>query len=159
MATYVVMVPEPQRPREPVFIRDSFAFLAFLLPFVWLLWHRLWIEAALAFGAVLLIGGIGEQAGFGPYASLLSLLVSIYVGLEGPAMRIAALRRRGWLPAGVVEADSVADAEIRYFASGAHPEPEASLQSLPTPEPGRQPSTTPAASGPALGLLDYPGAR
>ena len=34
-----------------VLVRDGFSFLAFLLPPLWLLWHRLWIEAALAFAA------------------------------------------------------------------------------------------------------------
>ncbi|MGO4834631.1 DUF2628 domain-containing protein, partial [Rhizobiaceae sp. 2RAB30] len=91
MASYVIMEPPPEASgrvsREPVFVRDGFAFLAFLVPFFWLLWHRLWIEAALALGVALLLGGLGEYGGAGPLASLLSLLVSIYVGLEGAALR------------------------------------------------------------------------
>ena len=41
--------------RDLAFVRDGFSFLAFLLPPLWLLWHRLWIEAVLAF-AVLMLG-------------------------------------------------------------------------------------------------------
>lgn len=158
MAVYVIMEPR-QRTRETVdavFIRDGFSFLAFLVPFVWLLWHRLWIEAALALGAVLLIGALAEAGGYGLYASLLSLLVSIYVGLEGAALRIGALRRRGWRDAAVIEADSAAEAEIRYYGAVAD-EPEAGAR--PMPEPVRQPVATAAPSGPAIGLFSYPDGR
>jgi hypothetical protein len=158
MAAYVIMEPQPEarRANDAVFIRDGFAFFAFLLPFLWLLWHRLWIEAALALGAALLIGALAEAGGYGFYASLLSLLVSIYVGLEGAALRINALRRRGWRDAAVIEADSAADAEIRYYAALAD-EPE--RDDRPMPEPMRQPVAAVAPSGPALGLFSYPGGR
>lgn len=158
MAAYVIMEPRQKTPAtvDAVFIRDGFAFLAFLVPFVWLLWHRLWIEAALALGAVLLIGALAETGGYGAYASLLSLLVSIYVGLEGAALRINALRRRGWRDAAVVEANSAAEAEIRYYAAVAV-EPEADAR--PAVEPVRRPVERAAPSGPALGLFSYPGGR
>lgn len=156
MASYVVMEPKREGAKaiDAVFIRDGFAFFAFLLPFVWLLWHRLWIEAALALGAALLIGVLAEAGGYGPYASLLSLLVSIYVGLEGAALRIQALRRRGWRDAAVVEADSAAEAEIRYFA-GLADDPE--IDDRPVPHGDRSPVATAAPTGPALGLFSYPG--
>lgn len=166
MASYVIMEPPPEASgrvsRDPVFVRDGFAFLAFLLPFFWLLWHRLWIEAALALGVTLVLGGLGEYGGAGPLASLLSLLVSIYVGLEGAALRMAALRRRGWREAGVVEADSMADAEIRYFAEPADDEPDVADQTArPAAQPatGIQPPPRTPPSGPALGLFSYPGGR
>lgn len=161
MTSYVIMEPPPgagrQVSRDPVFVRDGFAFLAFLVPFIWLLWHRLWIEAALALGVSLLLGGLGEYGGAGPLASLLSILVSIYVGLEGAALRIAALRRHGWREAAVVEADSMADAEIRYFAEPAGD--EADLVEPPAPTTGGQPPLRTPSSGPALGLFSYPRGR
>lgn len=158
MAVYVIMEPRQKTPAtvDAVFIRDGFAFLAFLVPFIWLLWHRLWIEAALALGAVLLIGALAEVAGYGFYASLLSLLVSIYVGLEGAALRIGALRRRGWRDVAVVEADSAAEAEIRYYGAVAA-EPEADVR--PMSEPVHRPAAIAAPSGPALGLFSYPSGR
>ncbi|MGI6855576.1 DUF2628 domain-containing protein [Mesorhizobium sp. 1B3] len=158
MAVYVIMEPRQKTPAtvDAVFIRDGFAFLAFLVPFIWLLWHRLWIEAALALGAVLLIGALAEVGGYGFYASLLSLLVSIYVGLEGAALRIGALRRRGWRDVAVVEADSAAEAEIRYYGAVAA-EPEADVRSM--SEPVQRPAAIAAPSGPALGLFSYPSGR
>jgi hypothetical protein len=157
MAAYVVME-RPEAGRDgAVFVRDGFTVIGFLLPFFWLLWQRLWIEGALAIGAALLLAAVeGAGAFFAVAAPVVSILVSIYVGLEGSALRIAALRRRGYVDRGVIEADSIGDAEIRYFA-GLRPlgsdtiVPMAAGTALALPRP--------AVNGPALGLLAYPGSR
>jgi hypothetical protein len=158
MAIYVVMEPPAANTVEAaeraVLIRDGFAFLAFLVPPLWLLWHRLWIEAALAFVAGAGLTALGETAGLGFTSAALSLLVSIYVGLEGPALRINALRRRGWRDRGVVEAANGREAEIRYLAAEEEPE-EIVVEVSPPLAPTGAPR--PASTGPALGLLGYPG--
>lgn len=120
MASYVVMEPPRGSTRATVddgavFIRDGFMLVAFLVPLLWFLWHRLWIEAALAFAVMVGLAALGNVAGFGAAAPVLSLLVSVYVGLEAAALRIAALRRRGWSEFGAVEAESYGDAETRYL--------------------------------------------
>lgn len=155
MASYVVMQPEGNADAEAaVFVRDGFAYIAFFVPAVWLLWHRLWIEAALAIAATLALTALGNVSGFGMAVPLLSLLVSIYTGLEGAALRIAALRRRGWRDLGVVVADSQDDAEMRWLIeAGALPEAESERPDfLPAPDASRR-----ADSGPMLGLLLNPG--
>ena len=163
MAIYIVMEP-PQRQgaeaaERALLVRDGFAFFAFLVPPLWLAVHRLWIEAAFALVVGLALGALGTVAGFGLAGSLLPLLVAIYVGLEGNALRVAALRRRGWREWGVVEASNAGEAEIRYLAGE---EPQEAVQSAVPhstgPMLGR---TAPSglASGPALGLFDYPGRR
>ncbi|MCV3239216.1 DUF2628 domain-containing protein [Mesorhizobium sp. ZC-5] len=158
MASYVVMQPEGNAGADAeaaVFVRDGFAYIAFFLPAVWLLWHRLWIEAALAIATTLALTALGNVGGFGMAAPLLSLLVSIYAGLEGAALRIAALRRRGWRELGVVVADSQDDAEMRWLIkAGALPEePEFGRPDFsPAPDASRR-----ADSGPMLGLLLNPG--
>lgn len=153
MSVYVVM--EPQKRGDAVLVRDGFHLFGFLTPPLWLLWHRLWIEAVIAFAAAMVLGVLGEIAGLGLAGSLLSLLVSIYVGIEGAALRLAALRRRGWREWGVVEADSLDDAEARYLIeAGPHESDERrepNLTALP------QPTSSYRHSGPALGLLNYPG--
>ncbi|MER8952821.1 DUF2628 domain-containing protein, partial [Mesorhizobium sp. M0833] len=97
MAIYVVMEP-PGRGEsvDTTFIRDGFAWLGFLVPPLWLAWHRLWVEAALAFVAMGLLSILGERLDLETAGSLLSFLVMLFVGLEGQGLRIAALRRRGW---------------------------------------------------------------
>jgi hypothetical protein len=157
MAIYVVMEPPAADAAEAVeravIIRDGFAFLAFLVPPLWLLWHRLWIEAALAFAASIALTALGEQAGLGFTGAALSLLVSIFVGLEGQALRVNALRRRGWREWGVVQAGSPAEAEIRYLAGEEPYETVVRAPQLTTAAPALRP----IAAGPALGLLGYPG--
>ena len=156
MASYVVMEPPPDgrgHERQAVLVRDGFHFFAFLIPVLWLLFHRLWIEALFVFALTLALSGLGSLAGLGNAAPILSLLVSICIGLEGPALKLAALRRRGWRDGGVVEADNAGDAEIRYLyatVSDENPQPSAFVAVQPQAAP-RQPS------GPALGLFSYPG--
>jgi len=137
--------------RDSAIVRDRFTPIGFLLPVIWLAWHRLWLEAGLALAAMLAIGLGGSYAGLGSTAPWLSLLVSLYVGLEGPALRLAALRRRGWREWGVVEADNAADAETRYLAE---------MLEAPAAAPVPATPTIPAMpSAPALGLFAYPGSR
>jgi hypothetical protein len=163
MAIYVVMEPPAADAAEAaeraVLLRDGFTFLAFLAPPLWLLWHRLWIEAALAFAVGVGSTALGETAGLGFTGAALSLLVSIFVGLEGPALRINALRRRGWHEWGVVEASGLAEAEIRYLAGEAPYEAVQPAVPHPTGPTLVRPALSGLASGPALGLFDYPGRR
>ena len=96
---------------------------------------------------------LANVVGFG-VAVALSLLVSLFAGLEGAALRIAALRRRGWREIGIVEADSEDDAETRYFLEyGANPD----TRLAPVMTASAQAGTRRAASDPALGLLLNPG--
>ena len=170
MAIHVVMEP-PGTDRiavstRAVLVRDAFSLPAFLVPFIWLLWHRLWIEAGLALAASAGLSVLGEMMDFGIAGFVLPLLVSIFIGLEGPALRIAALRRRGWREWGVVEAGNQAEAEIRYLAGEQHAPPDAEPRRPAQGAPAHPASGGPAAGpvpgsapGPALGLLSYPGRR
>ena len=159
MAVYVVMEPPGASRNDAasgaVLVRDAFSILGFLLPPLWLLWHRLWIEAALVFALGVGVAALGEIAGLGFAGAALSLLVPIYVGLEGAGLRVNALRRRGWREWGVVEASDKAEAEIRYAAEiGADGNVAPEVPHSPAPA---QLMSRPAPSGPALGLFGYPG--
>jgi len=153
VAVYVVM--EPPKRADAVLVRDGFHLFGFLTPPIWLLWHRLWIEAIVAFAVAMVLAVVGEVAGLGFAGTLLSLLVSVYVGIEGAALRIAALRRRGWREWGVVEADSFDDAEARYLFDAERLERDEPREpNPPAPRPQSVPTRRP---GPALGLFSYPG--
>lgn len=159
MAIYVVMEPPGSGGRmDGMLVRDGFHLLAFLVPVIWLLWHRLWIEALAALVVASALAALGSIAGYGPASSLLSLLVAVYVGLEGAALRLAALRRRGWREWGAVEAGNAREAEIRYLAEAHGDAEEGGIGDHQPPlqaEPSRR--VAPPRSGPALGLLSYPG--
>ncbi|AMX96202.1 MULTISPECIES: DUF2628 domain-containing protein [Mesorhizobium] len=156
MATYVVMEPpgRSEKADATAFVRDGFTWLGLLVPPLWFAWHRLWIEAALAFVVMGLLSMLGQKLGLGVAGSLLSLLVSLYVGLEGQGLRIAALRRRGWHEWGAVEAGWLDDADTRYAL-----EAEALADEV-VPAPRMVPDAAlarPAQPGIALGLTHIPG--
>ncbi|WP_157014434.1 DUF2628 domain-containing protein [Mesorhizobium xinjiangense] len=157
MASYVVMEPpggQDSADKGVVLVRDGFAWLGFFLPFLWLLWHRLWLEAAIALALALGLGILSEFGSFIVVTPVLSLLVSLYVGLEGPALRLAGMARRGWRQAGVVEADSHADADVRHIVDAVSTDETHQEPAPQAPAPWRGSSRS---SGPALGLLGYSG--
>jgi hypothetical protein len=158
MAIHVVMEPPASAGKTAsegaVFVRDGFYFFGFIAPLLWMLWHRLWVLAALTFAVTLALGAVGEWTELIAAVPLLSLLISLYVGLEGGALRVAALRRAGWRQWGVIEADTIEDAEIRYLYAA----DDDADETQPTPvtiAPAASPRPQP--SGAALGLLHYPG--
>ncbi|SFN57624.1 Protein of unknown function [Mesorhizobium sp. NFR06] len=155
MAIYVVMQPPAGRKaEETILVRDSFTWLGFLVAPIWLAWHRLWIEAALTFVVMAILSVVGERLGLEWAGSMLSLLVSLYIGFEGQGLRTAALRRRGWREWGVVEAGSLGDAEVRYVLETVDDgeEQAAMPRIVPDASLARPPQT-----GMALGLTHTPG--
>ncbi len=164
MATYIVMEPSAEAWRkgeDTAIVRDGFHWLGFVLPVFWMLWYRLWMEAVVTFVATTLLAAAGRYFGFSGAASLLVLLIALYAGFEGAALRLAALRRRGWSEWGAIEASSLADAELR-LGSEAEPAMETTTPE-PRPDLPSPPSSGPARAapvrGPALGLFAYPGRR
>lgn len=159
MASYVVLESEDTSGRgdEVVFVRDGFSFLAFIVPFFWFLWHRMWFEALAALVLSVTLGALAVQPGaYSAMAPLLSLLLGLLIGLEARALRVAALRRRGWHEWGLVEADSIEEAEARFateVASAAR-RPAAAPPLVRAVPPASRPR--PATEGPSLGLIDYP---
>ena len=156
MAIYVVMEPPGRSAKvdATAFVRDGFTWLGFLVPPLWFAWHRLWVEAGLAFVVMGLLSMLGQKLGLELAGSLLSLLVSLYVGLEGQGLRVSALRRRGWREWGVVQAGRLDDADIRYALESE------TLADEVTPMPRMVPDAAlarPAQPGMALGLTHIPG--
>jgi hypothetical protein len=158
MTAYVVMEPpgRSEKVDTTTLVRDGFTWLGLLVPPLWLAWHRMWVEAALAFVVMGVLSMLGQRLGLGMAGSLLSLLVSLYVGLEGQSLRIAALRRRGWHEWGVVEAGWLGDADIRYAleVEGLSDEAAPAPRIVPDAALAR-----PAQPGMALGLTHIPGRR
>ena len=156
MAIYVVMQPPAggNKAEDAIFVRDSFTWLGFLVAPLWLARHRLWIEAALTFAVMAILSVAGERLGLEGAGSLLSLLISLYIGFEGQDLRIASLRRRGWREWGVVEAGNLADAETRHaLEAGEGSEERPALPRIvPDASLARPPQT-----GMALGLTHTPG--
>lgn len=101
------------------FIRDGFHAFAFVLPVVWLLWNRLWLQAALAFAAMAIIAAAVEAwmpASLPFMSALVNFAVGLATALEGPAWLVADLERKGHVEQDIVLAGSAREAE-EIFAS------------------------------------------
>lgn len=123
MARFVVLEPDGGPAEQAVFVRDGFHLLALLLPFVWLLFQRLWFAAFTVLGVSILLGLAGGLLGIGHAVPLFSLLVGLFVALEGPQWTIARLTRKGFRARAALEAANLDEAEIRYFSGREAPEP------------------------------------
>ena len=122
MAIYTVHEPplrEYQSAPDPerfVFVRDGFAFWAFLLGPLWMLRHRLWL---VSLGYLLLI--VALQAALRAVGAstavmlVVGLLVALLVGFEAATLRRFTLARRGWRYLGIVSGDDLESAERRFF--------------------------------------------
>lgn len=114
MAIYTVHLPESGNPEQARFIREGASFFALILPFIWLIWQRLWL-ALIAYIAVLgMVSATAILAGEAT-AGFLSLVPALFLFVEGNQFIRRRLERSGWHFAGVVDASSAIDAEIRYF--------------------------------------------
>ncbi len=137
MTRFVVMDPPSRLPAaEAVFVRDRFSWLAFLFPFVWLLWHRLWLATVgfVAASAAMAFAFRAVGSGYGQFGVL---ALCALVALEGPAWRIAKLRRLGYTEAAILNADGLDDAERIYAESVAEAAPVRRMALTPA---GRQAS-------------------
>jgi hypothetical protein len=98
------------------FVKEGFSWVALLVPLVWLLYHRMWIESV-----VLLLVYVGLQLAFGGDAqgqalvAWASLAISLLFAFEAGDLRTASLERRGYRLAGVVSGRGRADAERAFF--------------------------------------------
>jgi len=101
---------------ETVFIRDGFSFLALIFPLVWLLWYRLWWWAAMAV-LVTAIAAYADTAQTLAFPAIVaSSLFSLFIALEGSAMRVRHLEAAGWRIQAAIEAPDLATAEEIWFA-------------------------------------------
>jgi hypothetical protein len=104
-------------PDRFVFVRDRFAFWAFVMPPLWLLIKRLWLVFVFYVLLLAMVGALLYAADIGqPARGLVVILISFLVGLEAATLQRWTLARRKWTQIGVVVADDRDEAEQRFFA-------------------------------------------
>ncbi|EJJ30819.1 DUF2628 domain-containing protein [Rhizobium sp. CF142] len=116
-SSYVFLVPPDGQREDTLTIRDGFSWLAFLFPWIWLLAHRLWLHAIIAFALQAIGGVLAEESGFGPAGMALAFAVNLFVGFEGQNFRIRNLASRGWREEAAIGASSIDLAEEIYFSN------------------------------------------
>ncbi len=118
------------------FVREGFSWVALLVPLLWLVYHRMWIEFV-----VLLLVYIGLQLAFGSDAqgqaltAWAGLAISVLFAFEANDLRTASLERRGYRLAGVASGRDRVDAERSFFVKWL---PEQERAASITPPPRRE---------------------
>jgi hypothetical protein len=122
MTIFTVLEPPDGKPDRVAFVPEGFAWGALIFTFIWALWHRLWVAAAVLFAA---FAGLSAAVGLellGPgLASLLQLGIALIAGFEGRQLQRSSLERAGFRHAGLVQASSLESAELDYFKGRSSP--------------------------------------
>lgn len=152
MATFLVFEPQDgvrsqANAERVVFLREKFSPWAFIFTPFWLLRYRLWIAFllwAVAFGTIALVG---DLIGFGPYAAIAaSFFPSLIFGFEATHLRARKLVRSGYRDAGVVIAEDIETAELKFFDTWR----SAPLHSEHSPAPNAVAPTFPDTKNPTV---------
>ena len=117
---------ETRETRQIVFVKEGMAWPALAVPLLWLLYHRLWFEAAGYFGLSLLLTAGLVYLGYGETPIMIaSFALQLLVAAEGNELRRLALARKGARFAAIVHGGSEEEAEERFFRDydGALPAP------------------------------------
>jgi hypothetical protein len=125
-----------ERADRLAFVKEGFSWPAFLVPILWLLYYRMWLEfvlLALVYVALQLVFGTEPQGQtlFG----WASLAIAVLFAFEANDLRAASLERRGYRLAGVASGRDRAEAERSFFSSWLP------LQAKAAREPERMPET------------------
>ena len=126
------------------FVKDGFSWLALIVPALWLLYHRMWIE--LVIFLVLIAGlhwALGTDGRGVEIAGWVSLAITVLFAFEASDLRGAALARRGYRFAAVVTGRDRTQAERSFFTAWL-PQQERTLRPV---APAREPSLGREAPG------------
>lgn len=109
--------PKDPRPYEsPVFVPEGFNFYAFVFGFLWALYHRIWLPAFIFIGLSVCVKVAAEYGDLSlPSTFILDLGIRLMIGMAANDLRRDTLEKRGWVTSDVVIADSLLEAERRYY--------------------------------------------
>jgi hypothetical protein len=176
MAVYTVHEPPLKRdqtapdPERFVFVRDGFAFWAFVLGPLWMLRHRLWLVfigyIVLTIALQLGLRALGASS---TVMAVVSFLIALLVGLEAATLRRFTLSRRGWKNVGIVVGDDLDAVERRFFDAWVGsprqdiephrvPSSSSAVPILRRPQGSLQASPQAPGSSEVIGLFPEPGA-
>jgi hypothetical protein len=150
-----------ERADKLAFVKEGFSWIALLVPLLWLLYYRMWIEFI-----VLLLIYVALQVAFGTdtqgqaMAAWASLAIGVLFAFEANDLRAASLERRGYRLAGVASGRDRTDAERSFFTAWLPQQAKAARAPERGPVPRREVETArPAQRGEGeevIGLFPQP---
>ena len=166
MTTYTVHHPSAatseilHRSDDTVFVKEGFSWPALFIPFLWLIYNRLWFGLL---GYIALVSGIAVIGALFSLSDVVTNIVSlganVLLAFEGNNVRRWTLRGKGYHDVGVVIGRPLMEAERRFFQSlidygTLPPDPV----SVPEEKPIQVATALGRDSGPA-GLFPAPGGQ
>jgi hypothetical protein len=122
MAVYTIHKRSGAVPDDVTLVPEGFNVRAFLFTVLWALWHRLWVLACLIAVVLVAMATVPEYLGLRPeLAAIVQLALALLFGFEANDLRRWAMARSGYQAIAMVSGASLAEAELRYFASRPHP--------------------------------------
>ena len=145
------------RAEQVAFVKEGFNWVALFVPWLWLIYQRMWLELVAFLAAIVGISwmlGTGDDAR--QLAGWLSLGLSVLIAFEASDLRGWALQRRGFRFAGAASGRDRIEAERTFFSDwlpkqlpSAAP-PAAETDASKTPAVKTPTVTTPAIKTPAI---------
>ncbi len=125
MKLFTVLEPPDGKLDRVAFIREGFAWAALAFTWIWALWHRMWVVAALFFALSALLSIAVKLELLGPgLAVTVNLAIALLFAFEARDLQVKSLERVGFRRAGLIQASTRDAAELAYFACRAPIPPE-----------------------------------
>ncbi len=113
---------------ELIFVREGFSWFAFLLPLIWLIYQKLWVELVVYFIIVMLFQSLILYFGVGESLSLyFTLFINLIFGFESNNIRRWNLDRADYQMVGSVCGRNQKESEIKFFSHWKHSHNDISL--------------------------------
>jgi hypothetical protein len=139
------------------FVKDGISWAALIVPALWLIYHRMWIELLVYLAAYAAFAYALTYARDGSDLLLwLGVAVSVLFAWEANDLRRYALERRGYRQIGVAFGRSREDAELAFFRDWL---PQQAKSAPPPERPVRNetpPRSAPAEAEDVIGLFPTP---
>ena len=130
MALFGIYIPQHDHITEPteglvkvyaeaIAVNDKFSLFAFIAPYIWMMYKRLWLPLLMLFGLQVVLFSLGYML-FGTenavgFHMVLSFLIALYIGFEAHKIEGFSLKQKGFQQAALLIAQDHQEAIYRYF--------------------------------------------
>ena len=142
------------RAEKLVFVKEGFSWPALLVPGLWLLYRRMWLELVLFLGLFIVLGWVFGPGEHGKTVfGWLSLALIVLFAFEANDLRRAALERKGYQQMGTAIGRDPDAAELAFFRSWLPRQEKGRQRDVVVDRPGSAGIPAPRTSGEAEGVI------
>jgi Protein of unknown function (DUF2628) len=143
-----------ERAEALVFVKEGFSWPALLVPGLWLLYQRMWLELVLFVALFAVLGWVFDPSDAGQTLfGCLSVALIVLFAFEANDLRGAALERQGYTQVGTAIGDGRDAAELAFLQSWLPRQEKVRGRQAPPERPGNAGIPAPKASGEAEGVI------